>query len=192
MALNMLKWLVDNKECGACYRTDFSETIGGVTFGAHDLYCYVDSGHGQFDDGNAQHGHVMVFGGGTVKSVSKKHDVVTAATQYSEYIGQFHAVQNCIAARNLFEELGEIGEKYVHSCTHVLGDNAAALGVAMLKKAPGHFELKYHYQREMVEAKKIKFIKVGSKDNTADLMTKPVEVATFKQLYPKLKGIAAL
>ena len=47
-------------------------------------------------------------------------------------------------------------------------------------------------QREMVEAKKIKFIKVGSKDNTADLMTKPVEVATFKQLYPKLKGIAAL
>ena len=33
---------------------------------------------------------------------------VTAATQYSEYIGQFHAVQNCIAARNLFEELGEI------------------------------------------------------------------------------------
>ncbi len=61
-----------------------------------------------------------------------------------------------------------------------------------VKKAPGHFELKYHYQREMVEAKKIKFIKVGSKDNTADLMTKPVEVATFKQLYPKLKGIAAL
>ena len=54
------------------------------------------------------------------------------------------------------------------------------------------FELKYHYQREMVEAKKIKFIKVDSKDNTADLMTKPVEVATFKQLYPKLKGIAAL
>ena len=52
----------------------------------------------------------MVFGGGTVKSVSKKHDVVTAATQYSEYIGQFHAVQNCMAARNLFEELGEIGE----------------------------------------------------------------------------------
>ena len=44
----------------------------------------------------------------------------------------------------------------------------------------------------MVEAKKIKFIKVGSKDNTADLMTKPVEVVVFKQLYPKLKGIAAL
>ena len=103
-------------------------------------------------------------------------------------------MQNCIAARNLFEELGEVGEKYVQSCTYVLGDNAAALGVAMLKKAPGHIELKYHYmyQREMVEAKKIKFIKVGSKDNTADLMTKPVEVVVFKQLYPKLKGIAAL
>ena len=191
-ALNMLKWLVENKHCGACYRTDFSETIDGVTFSANDLYCYVDSGHGQFDDGKAQHGHVMVFGGGTVKSVSKKHDVVTAATQYSEYIGQFHAVQNCIAARNLFEELGEIGEKYIQSCTYVLGDNAAALGVGMLKKAPGHFELKYHYQREMVEQKKIKFIKVGTLENTADLMTKAVEIVVFKRLYPKLKGIAAL
>ena len=49
---------------GACYRTDFSETIDGVTFSANDLYCYVGSGHGQFDDGKAQHGHVMVFGGG--------------------------------------------------------------------------------------------------------------------------------
>ena len=60
-----------------------------------------------------------------------------------------------------------------------VGDNAAALGVAMLKKAPGHFELKYHYQREMVEEKKIKFIKVGTKENTADLMTKAVEVVDF-------------
>ena len=44
----------------------------------------------------------------------------------------------------------------------------------------------------MVEAKKIKFLKVDSKDNTADLMTKPVEVVDFKRLYPKLKGLAAL
>ena len=101
-------------------------------------------------------------------------------------------MQNCIAARNLFEELGEVGEKYIHSHTYILGDNVAALGVAMLKKAPGHFELKYHYQREMVEAKKVKFLKVDSKHNTADLMTKPVEVVDFKRLYPKLKGLAAL
>eukprot|EP01048_Picozoa_sp_COSAG05_P001712 COSAG05_NODE_59_length_23169_cov_37.393698_4_plen_126_part_00 len=57
-------------------------------------YMYVDSGHGQFDDGKAQYGHVIVLAGGTMKSVSKKHDVVTAATNYSEYIGQFHASQN--------------------------------------------------------------------------------------------------
>ena len=44
----------------------------------------------------------------------------------------------------------------------------------------------------MVEKKKVKFIKVGTKENTADLMTKPVEVVDFKRLYPKLKGIAAL
>ena len=82
----MLKWLGSNKDCGACYRTDFESTVDGVTFTAKDLHCYVDSGHGQFD-GKAQHGHVMVFGGGTIKSVSKKHDIVTAATQYSEYVG---------------------------------------------------------------------------------------------------------
>ena len=44
----------------------------------------------------------------------------------------------------------------------------------------------------MVEEKKIKFIKVGTLENTADLMTKAVEVVVFKRLYPKRKGIAAL
>ena len=57
----LLKWLVENKHCGACYRTDFSETIDGVTFSAHDLYCYVDSGHGQFDDGKANGGYFGAF-----------------------------------------------------------------------------------------------------------------------------------
>ena len=66
----------------------------------------------------------MVFGGGTVKSVSKKHDVVTAATQYSEYIGQFHALQNIMAARNMLEELGPVGAKYIESPTCIAGDNA--------------------------------------------------------------------
>eukprot|EP01048_Picozoa_sp_COSAG05_P031990 COSAG05_NODE_11993_length_487_cov_10.386598_1_plen_89_part_00 len=78
-----------------------------------DLHCYVDSGHGQFDDGKAQHGHIIVLGGGTIKSVSKKHDVVTAATNYSEYIGQFYAAQNVMAARVMLEELGPLGAKYI-------------------------------------------------------------------------------
>ena len=36
----------------------------------------------------------------------------------------------------------------------------AAVGVAMLKKSPGHFQLKYHYQRECVEAGHVIFIQV--------------------------------
>ena len=62
----------------------------------------------------------------------------------------------------------------------------------MLKKSPGHFELKYHYQREMVEKKNVKFIKVNSKGNTADLMTKLVEASDFTRLAPKLKGMSRL
>ena len=62
-ALDMLKWLGDNKDCGAVYRTDFTGTIDSkdstVNVSSTDLHCYVDSGHGQFDDGKAQHGQVI-------------------------------------------------------------------------------------------------------------------------------------
>jgi len=195
-ALDMLKWLGDNKDCGVIYRTDFTGMIvsgtSSVKVTSTDLHCYVDSGHGQFDDGKAQHGHVIVLAGGTVKSVSKKHDVVTAATNYSEYIGQFHASQNVMAARIMLEELGPIGAKYIQTPTYIAGDNSAAIGVARLKKSPGHFQLKYHYQRECVEDGHLLYIQVGTKDNTADLMTKPVETATYNHLAPRLKGMASL
>jgi len=55
-----------------------------------------------------------------------------------------------------------------------------------------HFQLKYHYQRECVEAGHVIFTQVGTKDNTADLMTKPVELVDFRRLAPKLKGMAPL
>ena len=76
-----------------------------------------------------------------MKSVSKKHDVVTAATNYSEYIGQFRALQNIMAARNMLEELGPVGAKYIESPTYIAGDNAAAVGVAMLKKISWAFSI---------------------------------------------------
>eukprot|EP01048_Picozoa_sp_COSAG05_P003494 COSAG05_NODE_162_length_15499_cov_23.006104_4_plen_93_part_00 len=92
----------------------------------------------------------------------------------------------------MLEELGPVGQKYIQGHTYIAGDNAAAIGVGMLKKTPGHFELKYHYQREMVEKKNVKFIKVNSKGNTADLMTKLVEASDFTRLAPKLKGMSRL
>ena len=133
-----------------------------------------------------------MLGGGTIKSVSKKHDVVTAATNYSEYIGQFYAAQNVMAARVMLEELGPLGAKYIQSPTYIAGDNSAAIGVARLKKSPGHFQLKYHYQRECVEDNQLIFVQVGTKANIADLMTKPVEVVDFRRLAPKLKGMASI
>ena len=97
-----------------------------------------------------------------------------------------------MAARHMLEELGPVGQKYIQSPTYIAGDNAAAIGVAMLKKSPGHFQLKYHYQRECVENHHATFIQVGTKSNTADLMTKPVELVDFRRLAPKLKGMASL
>ena len=36
----------------------------------------------------------------------------------------------------MLEELGPVGVKYIESPTYIAGDNAAAVGVAMLKKSP--------------------------------------------------------
>ena len=92
-ALGTLRWLVEHCDQGLLYREQYSETIvsrdGVHQLDARTLHGHTDSGHGTYDDGRAHGGHAIYLAGGPVTFTSKKLDIVTDSTLYSEYV-QLH------------------------------------------------------------------------------------------------------
>eukprot|EP01050_Picozoa_sp_SAG11_P001654 SAG11_NODE_75_length_18024_cov_5.885356_1_plen_65_part_00 len=46
----------------------------------------------------------------------------------------------------------------------------------------------YHFSKEMYETKQIAALRIDTKDNWADLMTKSVDATTYRRLAPILCG----
>jgi hypothetical protein len=43
-----------------------------------------------------------------------------------------------------------------------------------------HIDVRYHFVREIISQKQVEVKKVGTADNPADMLTKPISVAKFK------------
>ena len=52
-----------------------------------------------------------------------------------------------------------------------------------------HIAIKYHYVRELVEDKEVKMEYINTKEQTADIFTKPLPKDAFEYLSGKLKVI---
>jgi hypothetical protein len=77
----------------------------------------------------------------------------------------------------------------------IMCDNTSAISIsknpAMHSKTK-HIPIKYHFLREQVLEKKLKLEYVSSKDQVADIFTKPLPREAFESLRQKLGVISAL
>ena len=55
-----------------------------------------------------------------------------------------------------------------------------------------HIEVDFHFVREQVASRKLRVYVISGKDQTADLMTKPLPKSRFLQLWSKLNLLLAL
>ncbi len=102
------------------------------------------------------------------------------ATYGAEMNSMKLAVEEAINIRYMFHSLGI----KVSTPSNTIGDNEATIICAStpetsLKKK--NIALSYHFIREQTATKTINPCKVGSKNNVADLLTKPLERNTFMQ-----------
>ncbi len=73
----------------------------------------------------------------------------------------------------------------------VFEDNNGALELAIEPKyrpRTKHIAIKYHHFREHVKNKSIKVKKIDTKEQLADIFTKPIEKHQFEYLRNKLMG----
>ncbi len=76
----------------------------------------------------------------------------------------------------------------------ILCDNISAVSISknsVMHSKTKHIPIKYHFVREQVLNKTIKLDHIGTKDQVADIFTKPLSKEAFEYLRQKL-GVVAI
>jgi len=152
--------------------------------GDNILRCYTDSSYlDDPDSGKTTLGYVITLNGGPVAYKSKLSKLVLHSTCEAEYVAMYEGLVIVLQLRTLMQELGvEQKEPTPMRC-----DNQAAVTLSTAETEPPsyrHIAMRYHALREAQKYVAIRFI--PTKENLADLFTKPLPTATFRKLVEEL------
>ncbi|MCF8701902.1 DDE-type integrase/transposase/recombinase, partial [Corynebacterium sp. MC-10] len=148
----------------------------------YKLVGYSDSDWaGDIDDRKSTTGFVFFMGDTAFTWMSKKQPIVTLSTCEAEYVAATSCVCHAIWMRSLLKELGWPQEDPTTICV----DNKSALALAknpVFHDRSKHIDTRYHYIRECITRKDVQVEYVKSKDQVADIFTKPLKQEDFIKL----------
>ncbi|GKF16248.1 hypothetical protein Tco_0061166, partial [Tanacetum coccineum] len=105
--------------------------------------------------------------------------VVALSTTEAEYMALTEAVKEAIWLRGLLEELGVELNTVAVNC-----DNQGVIHLSrnqVFHERTKHINVRYHFIREVLEAKTVKVLNVGTEHNVADALTKVVPGLKLQQ-----------
>ena len=167
------------------------------------LECYVDAdfagGWNIMDSEDASSvysrtGYVITYAGCAIHWVSKLQSEVALSTTESEYIALSQAMRDVIPLIDLLEEVDKIiplmkPTPMIHC--KIWEDNNGCISLATQQKfspRTKHIAIKYHHFREKVEKGIVSIHPIDTKEQTADIFTKPLDESLFIYLRKKLVG----
>jgi hypothetical protein len=143
------------------------------------LVCYTDSEWGSdVDDRRSTCGYVIFWNGNLLAWKSVKQKSVALSSMEAEVIALALGVREVIFFKNLLSLMD------VRVSPKVYVDNQAAISyVKSFKNKPlsKHIDIRYHYVKELYEAKEFELVYVSGKVNPADIMTKPLTGKVFER-----------
>ena len=189
----IVRYLLDTKDEGIIYKPDTSR----------GLECYVDADFaGGWKDGDhtspesilSRTGYVIMYAGCPITWSSKLQTEIALSTTESEYIALSTAMREVIPFLNLMQEISELfpvsEKKPIFKCK-VFEDNESCIKVAKSPKftpRTKHIAIKYHHFRTYVQDGTIEIHSNDTKEQIADIFTKPLAEASFVYLRKFLMG----
>ncbi|GJQ96508.1 retrotransposon protein, putative, ty1-copia subclass [Tanacetum coccineum] len=136
---------------------------------------FVDSDYAKDPDkGRSITGYAFLVQGCVVSWKETLQHVVTLSTTEAKYMALMEAVKESIWLRGLLEELGVELNTAAVNC-----DNQGTIHLSrnhVFHERTKHINVRYHFIREVLEAKTVKVLKVGTEHNAVDALTKVVEM----------------
>ena len=178
----------------------------GITFKPDPnkgLECFVDADFaGGWNKGDASNadavlsrtGYVIMYAGCPVHWCSKLQTEIALSTTEAEYIALSQSLREVIPLIELLKEINEVFPIYLPTpkikCK-VYEDNESCISLATKQKfspRTKHIALKYHHFRAHVNNGTIDVVSVDTKEQIADIFTKPLDEGPFIYLRKKLNG----
>jgi hypothetical protein len=162
---------------------------------ARTLDCYVDADFaGLWTPGNSQSpssvksrtGYIITFASCPVLWSSKLQTEVALSTTEAEYIAMSQATRDLIPLRDLLVEFSRatkliVGNTITHSTIFKHNKGCVELANApKLRPRTKHIGLKYHHFRSHVARGDIKIQWIDTKNQLADIFTKPLPPSSFE------------
>ena len=126
-------------------------------------------------------GFIFTLNGGPVSWCSRRQKTVASSSCQAEYMAANETAKEAIWIRNLQDELG------LSPSTHPVPihcDNQGAVKVVrdpVFHSRMKHIPIIYHETREFEEAKLIKMLNIGTKEQLADIFTKAMDKSEFQR-----------
>ena len=158
-----------------------------LVLGGNSLHmtAYSDSDYaGDQASAKSQSGVITLLGDGAIDWSSKLQSTVALSSMEAEYAAMAHAVQDVRWLCNLLTELNINVSQPI-----LMVDNMAAIQYSKNggnQSRTRHVNVKYHFVREQVEARLVQLRWIDSKQQVADIFTKPLARAAFEKLCSRL------
>ena len=191
-------YLCNNCDCGIIYKVDKSNGIE-VYVGADFAGGWISADSENADNVLSRTGFVICYANCPLIWCSKLQTEIALSTAEAEYIAMSHASRDTIPIQNLVKEVScifHLPEPITDFCITVHEDNLSAISMAeSLKFTPRtkHIAIKYHHFRSRVQTSfnksgDIKLKYISTKQQLADILTKPIDDGSFFKLRYMLCG----
>ena len=147
------------------------------------------------DSARSRHGYVITYHGYPLLWKSQMQSEIALSSTESEYIGISHGLRDVIPIMETLKEMKSNGIMIndVTSRVHckVFEDNSGAIEMAKVHKyrpCTKHVNVKYHHFRDYVTRGEVTVSAIGTKQQPADILTKPVNETTLKRHRKTIMG----
>ena len=147
------------------------------------------------DNARSRHGYIISYKNCPILWKSQLQGEIALSSTESEYVGISYGLRDVIPIMECLKEMQQWGVKIndVRSTIlcRVFEDNSGALEMAAVHKyrpRTKHINVKYHHFRDYVTRGEVLIKPINTKQQPADILTKPVPVDTLNRLRPYIMG----
>ncbi|GAA0159624.1 hypothetical protein LIER_16356 [Lithospermum erythrorhizon] len=126
-------------------------------------------------------GYVFLFSTGAVAWSSKKQPIVTLSTTEAEFVAAAVCTCQGIWMKGILMELGYDGL----GCIKINCDNSSTIKLSKNPVMHGrtkHIDVRFYFLRDLSREGKIVLQHCGTREQVADVMTKPLKLDTFQRM----------
>ena len=168
-AKRILRYVKGTKNFGIIYKAESD----------CDLIGYTDSDWaGSIDDRKSTTGYIFLLGSKIISWATKKQKTVALSSAEAEYMAATSATCEAVWLRRIMENL----HQRVDRPTKIYCDNMSTIAMTknpVFHSRTKHIEIRHHFIRELVEQGEIELDFCRTKDQLADIFTKPITTEKF-------------